>query len=48
METQVIAEVEIDDDEIINYIQKCYDPEDIFDEKVLAVWALDNGYVLEE
>jgi hypothetical protein len=31
-------------DEAIEYIKKNFNPEDVFDDKELAQWALDNGF----
>lgn len=35
----------IDDDEIILWVQQKYSPEQIFDEDELAYWAEHNGYI---
>jgi hypothetical protein len=40
--------VNVDDDEIIDYIKMNKRPEDIFSESELREWALDNGFVEEQ
>lgn len=37
--------VNVDDDEIIDYIKSNKRPEDVFSEAELREWALDNGFV---
>ena len=39
--------VEVDDDEIIDYIRMNMRPEDVFSEAELREWALDNGFIEE-
>lgn len=41
------TEIKIDDDEIIAYIQKNKRPDEVFEERELRDWALDNGFVEE-
>ncbi len=40
--------VNVDDDEIIDYINSNKRPEDVFSEAELREWALDNGFVEEQ
>ena len=37
--------VEVDDDEIIDYVGRNMRPEDVFYDDQLREWALDNGFV---
>ena len=39
--------VEVDGDEIRDYVGKNMYPEDVFDDDQLREWALDNGFVEE-
>mgnify|MGYP007049672806 CR=1 FL=1 len=39
--------VEVDDDEIIDYVGRNMRPEDVFDDDQLREWALYNGFVEE-
>ena len=45
---QYQAYIDVDDDEIIDYIASNKRPEDVFSEAELREWALDNGFVEEE
>lgn len=40
--------INVDDDEIIDYIAQNKRPEDVFSTDELRAWALDNGFVEEE
>lgn len=42
---QYQAYIDVDDDEIIDYIRMNKRPEDVFSESDLKDWALDNGFV---
>lgn len=42
------TDVEISEDELIDYVVNNYAPEDIYIKDVLEEWAEGNGYVLEE
>ncbi len=35
-------------EDVIDWIKDNLNPEDVFEENVLSVWAEDNGYILEE
>lgn len=35
-------------DDVIEWVQKNSNPEDVFDKEDLEQWALDNGFVEEE
>ena len=39
---------EIDDDEIILYVEKTFNPDQVFDEDDLELWAKKNGFVKVE
>ena len=41
------CDIEIDDDDIKEYINKKYAPDDIFDVDALADWALSSGFKRE-
>ncbi len=34
-------------DEIIDFIKENYDPENVFEEDVLSLWATNNGFIKE-
>jgi hypothetical protein len=40
--------IEIEGDDLINFCQSNYEPEEVFDVKELEYWAESNGYVKEE
>ena len=40
--------LDIDDDEIIDYITMTKRPEDVFSYDELRAWALDNGFIEEK
>jgi len=42
------TDVEVDDDEIRDYVGKNMYPEDVFDDDQLRTWALDNGFIEED
>ena len=37
-------DVEISDDDVIEFVASKYDPEDVFPEKELTAWAERNGF----
>lgn len=39
---------DVDESEIKDYIQRNYDPDEIFDDAELSKWAKANGFVEEE
>lgn len=43
-----VNEVEIDDKDLIIYVQETLSPDDVFDQKDLHAWAENEGYIKEE
>lgn len=41
------VEVDIPEDDIVEYVKKTMSPADVFDDKELDEWAIDNGYKKE-
>ena len=39
--------VEVDDDDVKRYVQKNYDPEEVYPVEELELWAERNGFVKE-
>jgi hypothetical protein len=40
--------VRLDAAEVVQFVGKNYEPEDVFEESALREWAENNGYVLAE
>lgn len=40
--------IDVDDDEIRDYVGRNMRPEDVFDDDQLRAWALDNGFIEED
>lgn len=45
--TVEIALDDIDEADLITYVQKTYRPEDVFDSADLELWATQNGFIEE-
>lgn len=48
MDYELRTTIVIDNDELIDYIDMNYCPEDVFSEEKLRTWAKENGYILPE
>ena len=44
----LIANISIDFGDVLEYVQKNFEPDDIFDDDELDAWALANGYTKEK
>jgi hypothetical protein len=48
MKFSAVNEIEVEDDEVIDYIKNHFRPEDIFEDADLEDWANNNGFIKEE
>lgn len=46
--TNVDITVAIDSDEIVEWVQKHYFPQDVYPREELDLWATENGYIKKE
>lgn len=40
--------VDIDEDEILDYVKRNYGPSEVFDDSDLDEWAIDHDYIKQE